>query len=278
MKKQEIQIFGQNIVYWQDEDFDIRDAKIVLFIHGFGDSGLRIGSIARYTNRNYKLIAIDLPGCGESRDVTKTITLEYYSQIVTEFIKQKIGQQKFWIVAHSMGAHITLMLSKNFENLQYSLLCAPAIYYNDPAWKTFLKEKVPFFIPQTSERLWYNYTWLLAPSEEKLAQMPHIKNKILQTPQAMLDLTYNLFYKLVNDELTNFDYLQTHIKPLWAQYPYKKVLYAEFDKVLPPEMMEVVLKENKVDNLMVKGAGHAIFYSAPELVNNEINKIIEHER
>ncbi|VEU76608.1 alpha/beta fold hydrolase [Mycoplasmopsis columbina] len=274
MIKEKINLLKDEITYYKDDNFDSSSLPIVLFIHGFGDTGTRALPLFKKENRNYKLISIDLPGCGESSN-NELISLEYYRDILVEFVKKVLNNEDFYICAHSMGSHLTHLLSEIVSNIKHALLTAPAIYYNNPEIIPFLENKLSFFIPLNGEKLYENSLSLLAPHEEKSMQFPHVKNRILNTSTEYLQKNYDKFYNLVKTQLINFDYLQKNIKPLWKKFKNKTVLYAEFDKILPPSLIEEVINENHVKGLMAKNAGHAILFSVPEQINNLIQEMVQ---
>lgn len=61
---------------------------VVLFLHGFGDDATRATTLFQCKNRLYSIVSIDMPGCGKSSNNIGQPTLQYYCDIVGEFIEK----------------------------------------------------------------------------------------------------------------------------------------------------------------------------------------------
>ncbi len=55
-------------------------------------------------NRNYAIYALDLPGCGESSSILGEYSIEFYAEVVREFITKVLPNKKVILMGHSMGA------------------------------------------------------------------------------------------------------------------------------------------------------------------------------
>ena len=82
----------------------------IFFIHGWNHSSLIWREIISRLNKKFQLIAIDLPGFGESTPLPKPfITLDYYSIIVQQIIDKFSKRHKpFLIISDSLGGLIIL--------------------------------------------------------------------------------------------------------------------------------------------------------------------------
>lgn len=267
-----IDILNENITYYTDFEKIDNHKPIVLFIHGFADTGTRVLPLFNKKDKEYQLISLDLPGCGKSSANTKPITIEFYTDIVNEFINKIIGDKKIYICTHSLGTNVALMLGQKRNNIKWMLLSTPAIYYNHPE-EYYTSRSLDFLLPKTNEHLLATSLLLVAPSEEKSVLGPSVLQKILATPQSELDKRYETFHYLATQEIANAEYANNIIKPLWKKNKNITVVYAEFDKVITPDKVEEIVKENNIESVFVKNAGHAIFFSAPKLMNDLITKM-----
>jgi pimeloyl-ACP methyl ester carboxylesterase len=101
-----------------------RDA--VLFIHGMG-SGVPVWrkNISEI-KKNYRCIALDLPGHGYSTKKDFPFTMEFYVDVVISFM-ERLGLSSVRLVGHSMGGQIAFLASLKKPALVKSVvLVSPA--------------------------------------------------------------------------------------------------------------------------------------------------------
>ena len=77
--------------------------KVILLIHGWGDTSKTFMQLMKLFGSDYTLVAIDLPGFGGSQAPTTAWGLEEYAHFVGQCIN-KLDLDLFAIVAHSNGA------------------------------------------------------------------------------------------------------------------------------------------------------------------------------
>ncbi|MBI3335585.1 MAG: alpha/beta hydrolase [Candidatus Portnoybacteria bacterium] len=84
--------------------------KPVVFLHGWGGSSQSFYHLQKILSRNYKTIALDLPGFGETDFPPKAWRLEDYKNFVLAFT-QKLELENFYLVGHSFGGRIAILLA-----------------------------------------------------------------------------------------------------------------------------------------------------------------------
>jgi pimeloyl-ACP methyl ester carboxylesterase len=110
----QIIIEDKPIAYYDNE----KSGKIILLIHGNSlDSRLFEKLFEEKSLNTYRLIAVDLPGCGKSyRDLPETVDLFEYLKLFFAKLVNELNLENYFVVAHSLGAHlITHALSKDFH-------------------------------------------------------------------------------------------------------------------------------------------------------------------
>ncbi len=111
MKSKIIQLSQGEIAYLEN----CSDGPVVLFIHGnncakesfekqFKDSVLS----------SYRLMALDLPGHGESSKMEGFYSLKGLASVVVEFA-QKLKLDKPILVGHSLGGHVAIQIANDME-------------------------------------------------------------------------------------------------------------------------------------------------------------------
>lgn len=106
LTQKNVQIDSFNIVYLESGD---RNNETILFVHGFGADKDNWTRLAKHFYQNYHLVALDLPGFGEStRDPAQTYGSPKQAARLHKFV-QAIGLKRFHIVGNSMGGHIAAL-------------------------------------------------------------------------------------------------------------------------------------------------------------------------
>lgn len=96
-------IAGLNIRYWQEG----QEGPWLILLHG-------IGACVNYWQENiselskqFRVLAVDLPGFGKSGKPIVDYTLEYYETFLVELVKE-FAIDQFYLAAHSLGGAIAL--------------------------------------------------------------------------------------------------------------------------------------------------------------------------
>lgn len=101
-------------------------AQTLLFIHGLGSYLPAWNKNLQELSKNYRCIAIDLPGYGKSSKGNYKFSMTYYAQVIKEFAEKK-KLDNLVLVGHSMGGQIALTAAWQYpELIQKLVLIAPA--------------------------------------------------------------------------------------------------------------------------------------------------------
>ena len=84
--------------------------KPLLFLHGWGGSSDSFYRLQKILSRDYKTIALDLPGFGETDFPPSPWRVQDYKNFVLAFT-QKRGLETFCLIGHSFGGRIAILLS-----------------------------------------------------------------------------------------------------------------------------------------------------------------------
>jgi pimeloyl-ACP methyl ester carboxylesterase len=99
----------------------------LLFVHGLGSSLPAWRKNIDDLKRDFRCIAVDLLGYGQSSQGDYTFTMRFFTKILRDFI-QTLGLKNIVLVGHSMGAQIVLTLALDAKPLDLNalILVAPA--------------------------------------------------------------------------------------------------------------------------------------------------------
>ncbi len=92
-----------------------KQAPPVLMLHGFMGSSNDFGGIATIIENDFRCIAVDLPGHGETivNGTDELYSMEKTAECIIDFLKQK-KINKVDLIAYSMGGRLGLYLAINF--------------------------------------------------------------------------------------------------------------------------------------------------------------------
>ncbi|MBK9510393.1 MAG: alpha/beta hydrolase [Cytophagaceae bacterium] len=133
-KKIHLPVSGYDIAYT-----DQGSGKTIIFIHGLGSYLPAWNRNVNELNKNYRCIAIDLPGYGKSSKEPHSGKMSFYAGIVKELVQElKLG--KVYLAGHSMGGQISMTTHLLFPEIVEGLILV------DPAgFETFNKGQKQWF-------------------------------------------------------------------------------------------------------------------------------------
>lgn len=115
MRHKEIEVQGQRVAYSESNG----TGSPVLLLHGNSLSSLAFArQFASPLGKEYRLVALDLPGHGRSapaHDPRTTCTLPGYAEIVAAFVKA-LALDRAVLVGWSLGGHVLLEASGQLQN------------------------------------------------------------------------------------------------------------------------------------------------------------------
>lgn len=103
-----LQVDNLDIAYYEGGP---EKAQTILLIHGFGADKSNWPRFARFLTQDYHVIAVDLPGFGDS---SKPANISYdvgtQAERLADFMREQ-GIGRFHVVGNSMGGHIAALLA-----------------------------------------------------------------------------------------------------------------------------------------------------------------------
>ncbi len=108
---------GRSIAY-VDEG---KGKHTIIFVHGLGSYLPAWKKNIEVLKKDYRCIAIDLPGYGKSSKEIHSGQMEFYADVVNEFAA-KLGINKFVIAGHSMGGQIGMVTALKYPNVISGLI------------------------------------------------------------------------------------------------------------------------------------------------------------
>ncbi|MCX6244894.1 MAG: alpha/beta hydrolase [Bacteroidetes bacterium] len=102
---------GKQIFY-----HDKGEGKTIVLLHGFTESSSIWKTFTGLLSREFRVIAIDLPGHGKSECIGKIHTMELQADVVHAVLKQE-KVKKCLLVGHSMGGYVALSFAGKYPEM-----------------------------------------------------------------------------------------------------------------------------------------------------------------
>jgi len=180
MHKKSLDMDFGKIVYLEN---DAKSDTTVVLVHGFGGSKDNWTKMIAEWNNRYHVVAIDLPGNGESvshKDLGYTTT--HQAEMLDSFLKKK-GLKHFHLIGHSMGGAIVLRYMQQHAKKVDSLILIDAMGMvqtkSDGVKLVEVSEKNPLYDVCTEERLerLIHYSMYKVPTFFYMFKQPILEEK-----------------------------------------------------------------------------------------------------
>lgn len=87
---------------------DTGKGRVLLFLHGWGDSQETFDGIRAEFSNKYRCVTLDLPGFGKTESPRLAWDLDDYAQFVAAFLNKKNIDALYGIIGHSNGGAIAI--------------------------------------------------------------------------------------------------------------------------------------------------------------------------
>jgi pimeloyl-ACP methyl ester carboxylesterase len=149
--------FNTTISY-SDTGSDIRGTLV--FLHGWGCTRETLVSITRPLSNKFRVIAVDLPGFGESEALPDTPGTREYASVIAD-LTETITDSPAIFAGHSFGGKICIVLAAEYSHLVDRLVLVDASGIKPRRgpryfWKVFTWKALRFFLTrilQNKDRL-----------------------------------------------------------------------------------------------------------------------------
>ena len=93
-----------------------------ILIHGWSSSNYALEPLMELLSKRYHVVAIDLPGYGESEILQERVSIKRYADLIAELIRQ-ISDGPVILVGHSMGGMISLTAAIHTPEIIERIVC-----------------------------------------------------------------------------------------------------------------------------------------------------------
>ena len=241
------------------------DGEVVLLLHGFGGEKDNWTRFSRSLTGDYRVIAPDLPGFGQStRHPDWDYSLGPQRSRVNEFV-QALGLEQFHIIGHSMGGHLTALYSHKYPEQVLSLALFNGAGVDAPdkndMQRALAKGENPLIVGSRDD---FDRLIEFASYKEPFIPWP-VKGVFAQ--QAMDDAEFNraVFESLMSDSASSLEPvladIQAPVLILWGEYDHVvDVSSVDVMRALLPRTDVVIMKETGHLPILERPAQTAMHY------------------
>lgn len=151
--------------YWNDQSvatWQIGHGRPLILIHGWGSDSSTLKPLARHLSGIRSCHLLDLPGFGQSPEPDRPLSVDDYTNLVSDWI-DSIGDPPFDLLVHSYGGRIALKLlsrTDGSERFDKVLITGGAgltpkrtfSYYRKRAMATVLKSPLKLLPPDLRQK------------------------------------------------------------------------------------------------------------------------------
>lgn len=231
-----INIDGLNINY-----LDEGSGSSVLLLHGWGGSIQTMMPIFNILKDKFRVVALDLPGFGESDMPNEPWNSYNYAEFIHKFI-EILNMKNIILFGHSHGGRIAVILSAKYNNTVSKLILIDSA-------GLIPKRSIKYYIKVYSFKLLKKMYTTFAKADTKENKLEGFYKKFGSTDyNSSQGVMRQTMVKVVNDNLS--DLLPLIMVPTL-------LIWGENDEDTPLYMGKIMEEKIKDSGLIVlKGAGH----------------------
>lgn len=255
--------------------------ETIIFIHGLGSYIPAWNRIIPELSKNYRCIAIDLPGYGKSSKAPHSGLMTFYADIVNEFA-EVLKIEKFNLAGHSMGGQVSVIYGLSWpEKVNNLILFAPAGFERfNSGQKGWLEDVMtPVLVHNTTyEAIESNlaFNFYNMPKEAEFMITDRIAMRNAEDFNAYCYAVSKSVAGMVNEPIID------KLKDLQVS---TLIFFGENDNLIPnrflnpgstkkiAEQGSVLIPNSKL--VMIPKCGHFIMFEKPETIPQEIKDFID---
>jgi pimeloyl-ACP methyl ester carboxylesterase len=250
----------------------------LLFLHGLGGTWKDWSANLPAFAATHQVMAIDFPGFGDSDKPDGKYSIEWFTDIVESFFREK-KLKRVNVIGHSMGALVALDLAARLNSRVKKLIVTDAVGIGDKSEFISYAMTKKIMGPETR---WESFEKFL--QEEFRAMVDNfIKDQKPKTAREFFEsipknpFTGNPFLPMTPNVQLTASILDFDIRPKLASIRQPTlILWGAKDPVAPPQDASFLQKEVRSSTLILfPNSGHSPMMEHPSLFNQELGKFLQ---
>jgi pimeloyl-ACP methyl ester carboxylesterase len=241
---------------------DTGKGRVLVLLHGFLGSHEVWSDFVKKLSRKFRVIAIDLPGHGETPSIGYYHSMELLAQSV-KAVLDKVGVRRYIITGHSMGGYVALTFAELYPENVSGICLFNSTSYADSEEKKKEREKVirlvkkehRHYVAEVVTSLFAPENILILPNE--VEKVKRIASKISR--QSIINSLEGMKERKSRDLILKF-----------TAFPVLFII-GKKDGVIDYKTMYSQMALCKYPSvLMLENSGHMSFYEAPKETVKEL--------
>jgi len=233
---------------------------VLLLLHGWGSSAARWQKIVKeVAERGVRVVALDLPGFGDSTPPHAVWGIKEYAEFVRAFL-EKMEEKNVVLAGHSVGGQIALQFALDNPSMVKKLvLMAPAAVRRPPGMREQALKGISKVL---------GYALYVAPVNVQ-TNARRIGYRLLRRPDYLrtYGVMREVFQKVIRQDLT----------PMFPSVSVPTVLiWGDKDRITPLE--DARLMEDEISGAklhIIKGSGHNLHVDAPKELAETLSLVVK---
>lgn len=250
-----MQIIVQDLMTHYDRQ---GSGKTILLLHGWADRLETFSGLTKELSQHYDVVAVDLPGFGQTQAPPVVWNLDNYGQFVVDFLKKLNVVELYAVIGHSNGGAMAIraLVTGNLQAERLVLLAASGVRDGAKLRRGLLK-----LIAKTGKATTF---WLPLRHKQKLQKKLYgtVGSDMLVAP--MLQET---FKQTVRQDI-QADAGRLQLPTL--------LIYGEKDTATPvgsiAKQFNLLIANSRLE--IISGADHFVHHAEPKKVNNLIAEFL----
>lgn len=222
------------------------DGKVLLMIHGWGDSGRTFSALAKELEDKYQVVSLDLPGFGATQAPPELWGTADFAAFVKNFV-DKLAINPYAILGHSFGGPVAMYLTQGSHKYKKLILLASAGIRN----KKPIQSKLFKLTAKAGKGTLY------ALPAHKRNQLKRRLYGSIGSDALLLPHMEKIYRRIIGEDMRR-DAEHIHLPTL--------LIYGSKDKATPPGDGLVLHKLINGSELKVIDAGHFLHQEQPDHV------------
>ena len=238
--------------------------KVILLLHGYLEAIEVWDSLGSELGKQYKVIAIDLPGSGWSDFGGKeAITMDYMAEVVADVLS-KVGVEQCTVVGHSMGGYVALALAKNYPNTVAKMILMHSSPYGDTPEKKEHRQREIEIVRQGKKELLSRLNPSKSFAKENTKRCESIIEELAEQVMITED---DAIIATLEGMMLREDYCEFFAN---AKFP-RLMVFGDQDNHIPVERAQKMIEQfPTAQHIIIEGAGHMAFIEQPQKTIEEI--------
>ena len=238
----------------------IGKGPILVLLHGFLCSSLIWDRIIPLFKKEYKLILVDLPGHGESKDVYVN-SIKLMAELVFNTLGS-LGIEKFSVLGHSMGGYVAMEMAHQKVSSIEKIILLNSTPYADTKEKKNNRNRAIKAVQDRHEIFVRQFIPALFSKENIVA----CKNEITCLQEEASKVNTEMIIKGLEAMRDREDYMNELAKHLMIN-----LILGDDDPVVDANSLLALLSDVSNVNLkVINDSGHMSFYEQPEICSELI--------